>query len=379
MKVAIIAIFAGVVERGVENLAWYLKRMLPFETKVFSIANTDWTTGVPYNRYVHWHRFIKFSKETRLYRALYQLEKINPCFDIFTESFLDVYSFSKNIGKKLYEFNPNAILNISGSTIGYFLMKYRQKTKTKFISISAGGKNISEIKNANTCPDIFTIPTPSAKRYFEKKNLKVRIELVPWGGDSRLFSKNGEKFSMEEIKEMSKIKDSIIEHPIVLSTSALEKYKRIDYLIKAMYKLGKGSLVVVGDGSQKMELIHLGRKLLGGRFIYLGVLKKDKIHKIYNTCDIFCLPNIGEYFGCVFVEALLSGLPVVANDDEDKRYITGEKGGVLTDVNDIDKIADAIRKAYNTDWDDGPRKQGEKFSWDKIIKQYENLIAELVR
>lgn len=377
MKIALVAITAGVVERGVETLAWNFKKRIPFETKVFSIADSSWTTAVPYRKFEFWHEFIKFSKSIGFYRLLYQLEKVNHYFDFFAEASLDTWTFSQNLMRELQEFRPQIVVNMAGSTVGYFLRKFRCQTGTKFINISVGGKCLSEIKNARTDPDTFTVPTPSAKQYFESKNLKVRLEMIPWGGDSDLLA-NGEKFSLKEIEMMSKTRSVLMEHPFVLSTSALEKQKKIDYLIKAMHRFGKGSLIVAGDGSCREEWVRLGRNLLGERFIYLGVIPKEQIHKLYNSCDLFCLPNVDEYFGCVFVEALLAGLPIVANDDEDKRYILGKNAGVLTKVSDIDRIASAIEMVSTRNWGEGPRKQGEHFSWAKIMKQYENLIIELV-
>lgn len=87
-------------------------------------------------------------------------------------------------------------------------------------------------------------------------------------------------------------------------------------------------------------------------------------------------PSINEPFGNVFIEAMAANKPVVADDDEDRRWIIGD-AGVLTDVRSVEKIADALWKAYNTDWGNGPRKQAEKFSWDKIIEQYSDLIEKL--
>lgn len=378
MRIAVVAVFAGLVERGVENLAWYFKKLLPFETKVFSVVDTEWTSSVPFQRINKWHTFVRLCKKSGFYRILYQFEKINPYFDVFSEDFLDGLSFCRNLETKFLEFNPDIILNLSGSTVGYFLSRYKRKTNAKFISIACGRKSLSEIKNARTRPDIFSVSSPSFKEYIEERVSNVTVGMVPYAGvDLDIFSSKGKKFSNEELKAMSKLSnDSILERPFVLSTSALEDYKSLDRLIYSMAKIKKGTLIFVGDGSKKDYLISLASQFLGKRFVYVGVLGKKDIHKIYNSCDIFCLPNIGEQFGCVFLEAMAAGLPVVADNDEDKRWLIGD-GGLLVNVQEIDNIAAGLHKAMTIDWQDRPRKQAEKFSWGIVMGQYEQLIRGL--
>lgn len=378
MKVAVICIFAGKIERGAENLAYILWSRLPFETKVFSRYGSSWTIEIFCDDVKLWKTFADFIRKTGIYRGLYQIEKITPYFDMFSKDFFDILSFGSNLRKKLDIFQPDAIINITGSTVGFFLRRYRKERNIPFISVSGAGKNITEIKNAKTYPDAYIAQTPLMKEFIKRKSPKTVVELIPIGADLSLFSK-GEKFTINELKNLNKIGDAEIENPLILSTSALEKQKRLDYLILAVSKLKKGTLVFTSDGTMREQWISLGKKLLNNRFLYLGVLDKKEIHKIYNTCDVFCLPSINEPFGNVFIEAMAANKPIVADNDEDRKWIVGEKGGILTGVRSVDKIAEALRKAYNTDWGDGPRKQAEKFSWDKIIRQYQDLIEKLVK
>ena len=95
--------------------------------------------------------------------------------------------------------------------------------------------------------------------------------------------------------------------------------------------------------------------------------------------ELFTLPSWGrEAFGIVYVEAMASGLPVVAPNDPPRREIIGDAGIFVNDVNDQQNYGDAIQKALSKKWGDIPRKQAEKFSWDKIAAQYEKLFKQLL-
>ena len=99
--------------------------------------------------------------------------------------------------------------------------------------------------------------------------------------------------------------------------------------------------------------------------------------EIYSRANVFTLASkTYESFGIVLVEAMASGLPVVATDDPIRREIVGD-AGLFVDPTDTDAYAAAIEKALNTDWGNKPRKQAEKFDWDVIAKQYEDLFNTL--
>jgi len=102
-----------------------------------------------------------------------------------------------------------------------------------------------------------------------------------------------------------------------------------------------------------------------------------EIPKFYRNSDLFTLPsNEFEAFGIVYLEALASGLPVVATDDALRKEIIRD-AGILVNPEDIDVYAKALEKALKTDWGDKPRNQAKKFSWDKVVKKYESLFQEL--
>lgn len=215
-----------------------------------------------------------------------------------------------------------------------------------------------------TRPDAYVAITDYEKKWAKNWAFGVKLVTIPNGVDL-------EKFTPSRVK-----KDLKMERPIILSVGALEWYKHHERTIKALSHLKKESLLIIGSGSQKEKLEKLGKSLLGSRFKIEKVEFKD-IPIFYRSADLFCLPSWDrESFGIVYLEAMASGLPVVAPDDLSRREIVG-MGGIFVDVTDPEKYAKAINEALNKKWKNLPRKQAEKFSWDIVAEKYENLFKEL--
>jgi len=77
------------------------------------------------------------------------------------------------------------------------------------------------------------------------------------------------------------------------------------------------------------------------------------------------------------LEALACNMPIVTHDDENRRWSIGE-AGILVDVTDVNKFAKALYDASNTDWGDIPRKQAERFSWERTVDKYEREIISIL-
>ena len=175
----------------------------------------------------------------------------------------------------------------------------------------------------------------------------------------------------------SKILHFDLSHPVVLSVGALEKNKRHDLTIKAVAKIENAFLLMVGRGSEETNLRNLAKKYIPGRFTITSLPYKE-MHSVYQIGDVFVFPTVPwESFGIATVEAMASGLPVVASDDPIRREIVGN-AGIFVDPTDTTAFASAIQKALNTNWGDKPRNQAKKYDWDIIADQYEKLFKEIV-
>lgn len=236
----------------------------------------------------------------------------------------------------------------------------------KMVISGQSGKGWDDRNNLWSFPDCFVALSKRLQKWARRANPFVKSVYIPNGVDTKKFKPKGRaiKFNLES--------------PIILAVGALTKDKRIELAIKAVSILEKGSLVVVGDGQLKNKLRKLGDDLLGNRFL----IKKyafEKMPEVYRGADLFTLPSPWyRSFEIVLVEAMASGLPVVANDDPIRREIVGV-AGILVDPTDNDKYAKALKKALRDNWGKIPRIQAKRFDWDGIWVKYEQLLKDLMQ
>lgn len=98
-------------------------------------------------------------------------------------------------------------------------------------------------------------------------------------------------------------------------------------------------LVVVGEGPGLARL----RDALGGRARFTGLLHGDDLARAYRDADVFVFPSTTDTLGLVVLEALASGLPVVAADSPASRgLLAGCAAARLVPPDDPDALARAV-------------------------------------
>jgi len=237
----------------------------------------------------------------------------------------------------------------------------------KVLVTGHSGIGRDDIWNIAVCkPDVFVALTDCMTKWARTWAWGSKVVKIPNGVDLNKFKPDGAKINIDLPK------------PIVLSAGALVWYKHHDRVIKAVSNAGNASLLIVGSGPLQEELELLGKKLLGNRFKIVNFSYGD-MPKVYRSCNLFSLPSWDrEAFGVVYLEALASGIGVVAPNDESRREIVGE-GGILADVNDSSAYATAIQEALTIDWSRKARNQAEKFSWDQIAAEYEEVMLDMIK
>lgn len=134
-------------------------------------------------------------------------------------------------------------------------------------------------------------------------------------------------------------------------------------------------LILVGDGPMEEDLKRAG---LG--IVIAGRLVNGELSAHYASADIFLFPSTTETFGNVTMEAMASGLAVVAYDYAAARqHIVHGRSGMLAPVDDrsgfIEHAATLAR--------DLPRARGlgrharrvaEPLGWDKVVADFEEVL-----
>lgn len=154
-------------------------------------------------------------------------------------------------------------------------------------------------------------------RFFRGPRLPLteRLFVCPRGVDALLFS--------PDRKSTSK-RNTIIDNlgipanaVLMLYAGRLSPEKNVGLLIEMMKLLRERStqdvrLLVAGDGPLKDELKIRAERILPDGLFFLGHLGKPELADLYANVDIFVHPNPREPFGIAPLEAMASGVPVVA-------------------------------------------------------------------
>jgi glycosyltransferase involved in cell wall biosynthesis len=175
----------------------------------------------------------------------------------------------------------------------------------------------------------------------------------------------------------------------LLFVGRLSIQKNIPLLIKSFKRVVNNgidniSLSIVGNGEEKDEIIDLiKRKKLEGKIIMHGALRGRKLYQMYKDSDIFILTSRAESFGIVLLEAMASGLPIIASNIPGIRnVIENGKTGLLV-VPTEENFTKAIELLTS---DNELRvkliknglKESKKYDWNTISTTLEGIYKEVL-
>ena len=181
---------------------------------------------------------------------------------------------------------------------------------------------------------------------------------------------------------------------VVLSVGRLVKRKNHETAIKALNivrsRLPDVRYLIAGDGPNERELKRMVKmNQLESHVIFLGDYPQDRLNILYNTCDLFVMPNtqVGssvEGFGIVFLEANACGKPVIAGRSGGAvdAVVDGETG-FLVDPHDEKLLADKIINLLSdTDLassmgQKGLKRVADQFSWDSVVSRMKVIFEGL--
>ncbi len=141
---------------------------------------------------------------------------------------------------------------------------------------------------------------------------------------------------------------------ILLFLGRISLEKRVDLLIEAFAQIKNRddnySLIIAGDGpiSAVNKLKILAKSIPNIHFT--GFIHGDAKANLLASCDIFCNPSPYETFGRTVVEAMASGIPVVAvNSGAVSEYMINKVNGYLFQPDNVEEFASTIHEALSND------------------------------
>jgi glycosyltransferase involved in cell wall biosynthesis len=127
----------------------------------------------------------------------------------------------------------------------------------------------------------------------------------------------------------------------------LSRRKGFDILIRAFARKFRGDpdtrLVIGGDGPIRADLEALAESCgVRPQVTFLGSVPRDTVREGMRAADCFVLPSLAENFGVVLIEALSTGLPVIATRCGGPEDFVDDSVGVLLHPGDEDGLAEAL-------------------------------------
>ncbi|MFZ9734073.1 MAG: glycosyltransferase family 4 protein [Burkholderiaceae bacterium] len=218
------------------------------------------------------------------------------------------------------------------------------------------------------------VPTEELRESLASQGFR-RLTVVPRGIDTGLFSPVKRS---ELLRQSWGATDKTL---VVLSVGRLAAEKNLDLAVEAFHQLRSGNsdvrLVFVGDGPLRQKLARECPEAL-----FAGVRRGEDLAAHYASADIFLFPSLTETFGNVTLEAMASGLAVVAFDCAGAKWlIQDQRNGCTARPHDnraFIRTADALCKdgALRQKIRLAARQTSLDSSWESIVAKAEGVMAE---
>ena len=233
---------------------------------------------------------------------------------------------------------------------------------------------LRKFHNATACT---MVPTRELMRTLSQNGF-ANLKVVSRGVDTKLF--NIAKRDTGLRSSWGATDDT----KVLISVGRMAPEKNLDQVLKtydALKSTGQAfKLVMVGDGPLKEQFQKRYPEI-----IFPGMLSQSNLATYYASSDLFIFPSQTETFGNVTLEALASGIPVLAFDCAAARdwVQTGVNGWLVAENNPEGFAAQAVTIFNSKDLLDqitqSTRQQVVHLDWDQIAEQVESVFWDAIR
>lgn len=208
---------------------------------------------------------------------------------------------------------------------------------------------------------ITCIPSQDTAESLKKMGVRAKLQVVGRGVDTQLFASSKRSQLLRQSWGASD------QTRVLLSVGRLSPEKDVGLIVENYKKMIDQGLqdiilVIVGDGPNRT---HLEGVAGTHRVVFTGSLVGEALAKVYASADVFIFPSLVETFGNVALEALASGLPVLAYHYACARlHVKHQKTGWLIPFGDQSKFVEALQNIP------------EQIVLEKMGKQAEQEVAK---
>ena len=235
----------------------------------------------------------------------------------------------------------------------------------------------------NQC-DAIVAPSAEASRDLKKQGVKRPVYVIHNTITENMIKKANET-KLDAIRKKYKLEKNVL-----LYVGRVSVEKSLDVLLKSFAEVLKQkldvTLLIIGDRPHFKELQDLTIELgIAKNVVFVGKVQPDKLltDGYFQVADAFVTASSSEVQPVSLIEALYFGLPIIGVS---KRGV-GEmlKGvGLLSPAEDVKKIAANIlmllksRALRDRLMKNSKKAYEQKYSNDKVIKQYERLYEDVL-
>ena len=186
---------------------------------------------------------------------------------------------------------------------------------------------------------LVTTPSETAAALIRPK-LNVEVLSISSGIDLAVFNPDGDPNHIRE-------KYAIPDKPVLLFVGRVDPEKHLEEVIHAVAQAVKAidfCFVIVGKGISKASLENLAKNLgIADSIIFTGFVQEEDLPFFYKLSRCFIIASIAELLSLAALQAMASGLPVIAaNACALSELVQEGVNGYLFEPGDIRKIVQSI-------------------------------------
>ncbi len=229
--------------------------------------------------------------------------------------------------------------------------------------------------------NIICISNNTKKECIKRGIPENKISIIPNGVNPDEFYINKPKKELRN-KLAKKLTLDLGNKKILFTSGRLVKRKGVEWFVNnVMPNLSNNYIYLVsGDGPEKENIKKaINENNLNDRVFLLGKTDFEILKLLYNTSDLFIMPNISvegniEGFGIVAIEAGSCGLSVIASNIEGiKDAVINGKTGWLVKEKDSKGFIKII-KGKNIDRDKVRKEVIKNFDWKTVTEEYRRVL-----
>ncbi|MFC3038786.1 glycosyltransferase family 4 protein [Virgibacillus xinjiangensis] len=295
---------------------------------------------------------------------------------------------TRKVRNMLQDYNPDVVHVVNPALLGASGVRYAKKLGYPLVAsyhthvpIYLDYYNLSMFKGLlwwyfrklHNQADLNLCTSKAVKEELDQKDFH-NVHVWKRGVDTELFHPDKYDKAMRD-----KLSGGQPEKKLLLFVGRLAAEKEIEKIKAVLDSSDEFVLAVVGDGPHRQELESY---FSGTNTVFTGFMHGEELAKAFASSDVFVFPSTTETLGLVIMEAMASGLPLVAaKSGPTCEQIEDNRTGLLYDKDVPDDFKETILKfkdeTLRKRLSSAAHKEISHMGWDSQSKQALQLYQQV--